>query len=76
MNATYSEDGEIYPVTIINETSDDEAWRFRLKRQDNGEEFTFMKRKDGSGWFGMGVLRLADGRCVPDNVYAYSPTKA
>ena len=71
MNATYTEDGKTYQVTVLNETSNDEVWRFRLQRLDNGEEFTFMKRKDGSGWFGMGVLRLEGGRTVPDNVYAY-----
>jgi hypothetical protein len=76
MTATYTESSQNYQVTVINETSDDDAWRFRLKRQDNGEEFTFMKRKDGSGWSGMGVLRLEDGRNVPDNVYAYTPDKA
>jgi hypothetical protein len=69
MNATYTEGSQTYQVTVVSESSDDEAWRFRLRRLDNGEEFTFMKRKDGSGWFGMGVLRMDDGRTVPDNVY-------
>ena len=72
MQATYTENGESYQVTVVNEWSDDDAWRFRLRRLDpldSGEEFTFMKRKDGTGWFGMGVLRFEDGRCVPDNVY-------
>lgn len=71
MNATYTEDNQTIQVTVVNETSDDETWRFRLRRVDTGEEFTFMKRKDNSGWFGMGVLRMDDGRTVPDNVYQF-----
>jgi hypothetical protein len=74
MNVTYTEDNQTFQVTVVSETSDDEAWRFRLRRLDNGEEFTFMKRKDNSGWFGMGVLRMDDGRTVPDNVYQIRAT--
>ena len=72
MQATYTENGESYQVTVVNEWSDADAWRFRLRRLDpldSGEEFTFMKRKDGTCWFGMGVLRLDNDRCVSDNVY-------
>ena len=76
MNATYTQDGKTYQVTLLKETSDEEVWRFRLQRLDNAEEFTLMKRKDSSGWFGMGVLRLECGRTVPDNVYAYTTGKA
>lgn len=71
MDANYTEGGQLYRVTVVSESSDDEAWRLRLRRLDNGEEFNFMKRKDGSGWFGMGVLRFDDGRTVPDNVYQF-----
>lgn len=74
MNATYTEDNQTFQVAIVNETSDVEAWRFRLRRLDNGEEFTFMKRKDNSGWFGMGVLRMDDGRTAPNNVYPLKAT--
>jgi hypothetical protein len=74
MNVTYTEDNQTFQVTVVSETSDDEAWRFRLRRLDTGEEFTFMKCKDNSGWFGMGVLRMDDGRTVPDNVYQIRAT--
>jgi hypothetical protein len=71
MKAIYSEDGEIYEVEVLADRSDDEAWRYRLRRIDTGTEFNFMKRKDGAGWAGMGVLRFADGRVVPDNVISF-----
>lgn len=72
MQATYTEDGKSYRVTVVSESSDADERRFRLRRLDSldtGEEFPFMNRKHGPGWFGMGVLRFDDGRCVPDNVY-------
>ena len=69
MQATYTENGESYQVTVVSESSDADTWQFRSRRLGSGEEFTFMKRKHGTGWFGMGVLRFEDGRCVPDNMY-------
>ena len=71
MYATYTEDGERYEVEVLADRSDDETWRYRLQRIDTGEEFSFMKRKDGTGWAGMGVLRFPDGRVVPDNVISF-----
>jgi hypothetical protein len=74
MKATYTEGNQTYQVTVLNETSDDASWRFRLLRSENGEEFTFTKRKVDSVWFGMGVLCMDDGRTVPDNVYTLKAT--
>jgi hypothetical protein len=71
MKAIYTEGGERYEVEVLADNSDYEAWRYRLTRIDTGEEFNFMKRKDGAGWAGIGVLRFPDGRVVPDNVISY-----
>lgn len=71
MRATYTEDGESYAVEVLEDRSDQDAWRYRLRRTDNGQDFNVMKRKDGAGWFGMWVLRFEDGRTVPDNVYRF-----
>lgn len=69
--ATYTEDGERHAVEVLEDQSDDDAWRFRLRVLDTDQEFDVMKRKDGAGWFGMWVLRFEDGRTVPDNVYSF-----
>lgn len=63
--ADYTEDFSEFRVFVMEDNSDEEMYRFKLKRVKDGVEFDVTWTKKGIYCFGMWRMKFNDGTVVP-----------